>query len=363
MSRSLALLTFASAVAAPLSGTQFVTSLGASAVSVRNYAPGGNLSVTGQAVTIAPRIEFRGIGSTVILATALSMFEVGDFSLQGGPRLYAVSQPVAGPFRFGVEASLDGTIRSDSPWTASAGLVGEAVLLANRGGVAAGVGVLAGGLEGLGPTNAGQGRFRGWNTWGRLEALASIQPVWLPDATYTDMSIQGGMLWRSFEFLGAAFVRFGTGVDNRGALQGAVRYYVNPLSALEIAIGSYLADPIQGLPAGSYLTAGFRVFSRAPRASYLTPLTGGVYEVDRSGVTLEFTLRGARTVDVAGDWNGWNLDPMESVGEGRWRVVIPLAPGLYHFNLLVDGEEWIVPDGVPSLEDGFGGRQGVIIVM
>jgi hypothetical protein len=28
----------------------------------------------------------------------------------------------------------------------------------------------------------------------------------------------------------------------------------------------------------------------------------------------------------------------------------------------VDGERWVVPDSVPSVDDGFGGRVGLLIV-
>ena len=39
-----------------------------------------------------------------------------------------------------------------------------------------------------------------------------------------------------------------------------------------------------------------------------------------------------------------------------------LRRGLYHFNLLVDGAEWVVPKGVATVSDGLGGMVGVLLV-
>ena len=42
--------------------------------------------------------------------------------------------------------------------------------------------------------------------------------------------------------------------------------------------------------------------------------------------------------------------------------MLTLKPGLYHFNLLVDGTEWVVPNGVATVNDGLGGLVGVLVV-
>ena len=39
-----------------------------------------------------------------------------------------------------------------------------------------------------------------------------------------------------------------------------------------------------------------------------------------------------------------------------------LPPGTYHFNLLVDGKEWVVPSGVAIVTDGLGRMVGVLVV-
>jgi hypothetical protein len=42
--------------------------------------------------------------------------------------------------------------------------------------------------------------------------------------------------------------------------------------------------------------------------------------------------------------------------------VLPLGPGAYRFSLILDGEHWVVPEGVPMLPDDFGGEVGLLLV-
>jgi len=79
-------------------------------------------------------------------------------------------------------------------------------------------------------------------------------------------------------------------------------------------------------------------------------------------LVVRFRLGGAATVAIAGDWNAWKPVPLSSLGQGRWEGVLALPPGLYHFNLLVDGTEWVVPNGVTTVDDGLGGSVGVLVV-
>jgi hypothetical protein len=54
--------------------------------------------------------------------------------------------------------------------------------------------------------------------------------------------------------------------------------------------------------------------------------------------------------------------PLTARPDGRWETVVRLVPGAYRFSLVVDGERWTVPEGVPSMSDDFGGRVGLLIV-
>ncbi len=55
----------------------------------------------------------------------------------------------------------------------------------------------------------------------------------------------------------------------------------------------------------------------------------------------------------------WAVGPW---GEDLWEGAVRLTRGGYHFNLLVDGSDWVVPYGVGTVSDGMGGMVAVLIV-
>lgn len=74
---------------------------------------------------------------------------------------------------------------------------------------------------------------------------------------------------------------------------------------------------------------------------------------------------GARTVQAAGDFNGWNpaRTPLEQLATGAWAVTLPLEPGRYEYMFVVDGERWVAdPFAVDESDDGFGARNAVLDV-
>jgi hypothetical protein len=82
-------------------------------------------------------------------------------------------------------------------------------------------------------------------------------------------------------------------------------------------------------------------------------------------VRLVIVQPGARSVEVAGDFNGWNpaRTPLDEVSAGAWAVTIPLEPGRYEYMYVVDGQQWIVdPFAVELTDDGFGSRNAVLDV-
>lgn len=73
----------------------------------------------------------------------------------------------------------------------------------------------------------------------------------------------------------------------------------------------------------------------------------------------------ARTVQVAGDFNGWNpaSTSLEQISGGAWAVTIPLKPGRYEYMFVVDGKQWIAdPFAAEQSDDGFGARNAVLDV-
>jgi len=71
----------------------------------------------------------------------------------------------------------------------------------------------------------------------------------------------------------------------------------------------------------------------------------------------------ARSVAVAGDFNGWRPEatPLLRGEGGVWTVRVPLVPGRrYQYMFLVDGAWVSDPSAAATAEDGFGGRNAVL---
>jgi hypothetical protein len=113
------------------------------------------------------------------------------------------------------------------------------------------------------------------------------------------------------------------------------------------------------------------VFGRLARVHF--PLRAGSpgalvrsrsFRVSRRGDEIVIRLRrsGARDVAVAGDWTGWTPVPLAAVSTNLWELTAAIPRGSHHFVLIIDGATWQIPDGVPSVADGMGGRVAVLTV-
>lgn len=131
--------------------------------------------------------------------------------------------------------------------------------------------------------------------------------------------------------------------------------------ALVLSAGSYAPDLLQGLPGGDFLSVGIRFTPQRRRTLVPEAPLPLVFSRD-GGDAVAFRVPDAGTVAVAGDWTGWEPVPLSRDANGRWRLPADLEPGVYRFNLLVDGTRWVVPEGVPSEDDGFGGTVGLLVI-
>jgi anti-sigma factor RsiW len=111
---------------------------------------------------------------------------------------------------------------------------------------------------------------------------------------------------------------------------------------------------------------------KPPVPSQLAFRTAGASATPASAVTSQPTLvrlvimqPGAKTVQVAGDFNDWNPahTSLEQISEGAWAVTIPLKPGRYAYMFVVDGQRWVAdPFAAEQKDDGFGSRNAVLEV-
>ena len=82
-------------------------------------------------------------------------------------------------------------------------------------------------------------------------------------------------------------------------------------------------------------------------------------------VRLVILQPGARTVQVAGDFNGWNpaRTPLEQVSSGAWTVTIPLEARPLRIHVRRRRPQWIAdPFAAEQSDDGFGSRNAVLDV-
>ena len=79
-------------------------------------------------------------------------------------------------------------------------------------------------------------------------------------------------------------------------------------------------------------------------------------------VSLVVNAAGAQIVEVSGDFTGWIPMKLERAGNGWWSATLPLTPGQYQMNVRVDGGTWLVPPGLLSLQDEFGGSVGLLVI-
>jgi len=85
------------------------------------------------------------------------------------------------------------------------------------------------------------------------------------------------------------------------------------------------------------------------------------------------------SISLRGQFNAWGTRPMAQQGDGSWRVVVDLDPGLHEYKFFINGEwpadmchdetwghaaadHWIDPDAAGCVPDGLGGRNAVVSI-
>lgn len=99
----------------------------------------------------------------------------------------------------------------------------------------------------------------------------------------------------------------------------------------------------------------------------LTRSSGGsVQQADRDGkIRLRILAPGAEAVAVTGSFNGWNPDAvrLHAADGGWWEARIELPPGIYEYAYVIDGKWTTPPEAKITIDDGFGGKNGILEVL
>jgi hypothetical protein len=153
---------------------------------------------------------------------------------------------------------------------------------------------------------------------------------------------------------------------NRSGVRRALLWLIHPqpIRVRPISVGLLAA------------AAAFVLFLARPGSESITPQSGvgaagNVHAVTAGQPTViyvqfVFANSAARTVTVAGDFNGWDImaTPLtDTDGDGIWTGHIALRPGLHKYMFVVDGEDWVTdPQADTYVDDGFGMRNAVVTV-
>jgi AMP-activated protein kinase-like protein len=322
--------------------------------------------------TVSPAVQVISPSFYVGAGGSLSLLQDGVWAAQGRTDLWAAfpRDRVTGP-RIALSVNLATSTRSDGVAGASGSAVAELVWAKGRGGGAIGAGPGTGVIEGERGVGAPHLRARGWWLNGPAQLSLSVEPIRITGAWYTDV-VGGATMDRAGGRVVAsvwATARLSSAYGSKGAASAALQYFVSPTVAVEAAAGSYLSDPFQGLPRAGFASVAVRVHS-APRlvapAPKLPPRLAPLVAQRRGAgdsVVVRFRMNATHSVAIAGDWNAWQPAPLRALGGDIWEAALVLSPGTYHFNLLVDGTDWVVPGGVAVVSDGMGGMVAVLTVL
>lgn len=211
-----------------------------------------------------------------------------------------------------------------------------------------------------------------------------LSPVAVDSLRYMDGQLT--MSWTRAKLdLGAVLgIRLG---DQLTALGGTARSWgslnavrwLGARFALVAAGGTYPIDPTQGFPGGRFVSFSIRMATRRAREAQSTNVQqpqletrsdSGLavvtdFETRPAGVdsvTLKVEAPQARVVEITGDFTGWTPVPLQLESTGWWTVTLPIGPGKYQMNLRLNGGDWLVPPGLLSMLDEFGGRVGLLVV-
>ncbi len=318
--------------------------------------------------SLMPSFEYDGGPLYADVTGLVTRYEGSQWAAQGsgtGSLLFAPAGTVS-PFRLELVGVASGTLHSGGLRTGATR--GEVRLhLAGThagawlGGVVTTGGTSTGGglLTGLGPSLGVWGsydRVRGSTTFTPLRIAGYWFPRWDAQVAITrgPLDLTGYAGWRQ----GAA----GSGIPSETWAGASASWWLTDRLALTLTGGSYPAAILQGLPSGQYLTVGIRIATHRPSVPRVRRIGRPVYEIRSGGATLHFHVLHATEVAIVGDWTGWRPIPLRKGGHGSWILEVAPGSGVYEFNLVVDGKRWIVPEGVPKVDNGYGGQSGLLIV-
>ena len=218
-----------------------------------------------------------------------------------------------------------------------------------------------------------QGEAAAWARFDAATAFASVTPVSIGNSIrYTDAQLSGSLNLPVVELTATGGVRSGNGSRSWGS--ASITAWLVSRIAIVASAGTYPIDLTQGFPGGRFASLSLRVGARR-----FPPATSSILEMEDIGVAsrgyrfetrdlgnrmreIRFRAPDARVVELMADFTDWKAVKLEDAGGGWWSAAFPIATGIHELNVRIDAGQWIVPPGLPSRADEFGGSAGVLIV-
>ena len=151
------------------------------------------------------------------------------------------------------------------------------------------------------------------------------------------------------------------GVEYGG--HAGIGYALGDAAYLQAVVSRSISDPLYGVAGDLAVSAGVSVSIGKRRLGPPVPATVGAASERGRVVRFVFERGDARSVAVAGDFSKWEPRAMQRDAKGVWTLETVLAPGVYHYSFIIDGETWTVPANAPGLvDDGFGQKNATLVV-
>jgi hypothetical protein len=336
------------------------------------------------AATFTPRLAADWSSASLDAFGTYSQFTTGGWAAQG---ILSASQFV--PAKDGLFGELSGFVggSTHSDGTRTGELLADGRIHAGRQGneMFAGIGVgrtwdeTAWRTILLGEVGVSFGLREGY-------ALLTVTPTMVNDSIkYADT--QASLSRRGERIDIAALVGFRVG-DQLTSLSANVRswasanavFWMTPRIALVAGLGNYPIDPTQGFPGGRFASLSVRLSRHEGPNGSNQPIddnsraelpaanaTPGVsfFEAKRRNadmVTLQVSVPGAQLVEINGDFTNWDPIKLILAGPDIWSITLPIKNGKYQMNVRVNGGKWVVPPGLLSMSDEFGGTVGLLVI-
>lgn len=184
----------------------------------------------------------------------------------------------------------------------------------------------------------------------------------LPGVTVTDRVATGSLVSGSLSLAVSAGLRDAPD-EKIGYGSASATIAVGSMLSLQGAAGTYPMSRITGTLGGRFASIGVILQgTRRMETSERVPQVRGAPPVPSGMTRLAISAPSATRVEVAGDWNGWTASPATRSPDGVWYADVKLRQGEFRYAFKIDGQRWRVPEGIASLDDGFGGRSALVTV-